>query len=427
MHAPGLHSGAGDGRRRPYAGMRAGGLLLFSISIVAAFASCARVTTPTLPREDLFSLGLGNMENQLDLFMVDGRPLNRTNLIYVKGGRIYIVNGNASKIMELTPFGDLVFMLYNADVNPQPVILKPAAAGGNEPNRLAQSYPLADPGVMAVDGEKRLYVEDRVGPLQGRFDESTGTTHYAHVLRFDRDGKLIDYLGQEGVGGTPFPFIEAVHITAQDEPVVVCRVPPARWIVYWFTREGSLLYRVEFDRDYLPAPQDALPFLEGIFADYNRRELLLAVSYYREGINASTRTTDTWLHVGTRIHRFDIAKAEYVGQVDVPDAGMRRERVGASELEIPSPPYEFLGNTRNGFLFFLKPEEANTYRLLVLDSRGREHARRLISVEEQELTFKKITLSEEGVLAALLGLNDGARVVWWRADRLVEGTGDARR
>ncbi len=425
MHAPGLRSGAGYGRRPSPAGMRA--LAFLSTVIVVAFVSCTKISTPTLPREELFSLGLGNMENQIDLFMVDGRPLNRSNLIYVKGGRIYIVNGNASKIMEFTPFGDLVFLLYNAEVNPQPVILKPVAAGADEPNRRAQGYALADPGVMAVDGEKRLYVEDRVGPLRGRFDESTGTTHYAHVLRFDRDGKLIDYLGQEGAGGTPFPFIDAIRITAHDEPVVVCRVPPARWIVYWFTREGSLLYRVEFDRDYLPAPQDTLPFLEAIFADYSRRELLLAVSYYREEINASTRTPETWLHVGTRIHRFDIARAEYVGQVDVPDAGMRRERVGASELEIPSPPFEFLGNTRNGYLFFLKPEEANAYQLLVLDARGREHARRLITVEDKELSFKKLTLSEEGVLAALLGLNDGARVVWWRADRLIEGAGDARR
>jgi hypothetical protein len=307
------------------------------------------------------------------------------------------------------------------------VILKPAAVEGDSPNRRAQSYALADPGILAVDGDKRLYVEDRVGLLQGRFDESTGTTHYAHVLRFDRNGRLIDYLGQEGVRGTPFPFVDAIRITAADEAVVVCRVPPARWIVYWFTREGSLLYRVEFDRDYLPAPQDALPFLEGIFADYSRRELLLAVSYYKEEINASTRTPETWLHVATRIHRFDIARAEYVSHVEVPDAGMRREHVGASELEIPSPPYEFLGNTRSGHLFLLKPEETNTYQLLVLDPRGREQARRLLTVEDHDLYFKKLALSEEGVLVGLLGLYDGARVVWWRGDGLPEGSGDARR
>ena len=402
-------------------------LLILVTTIVALAGSCARVRAPTLPREELFSLGLGNMENQIDLFMVDGRPLKKRNLIYLKGGRIYIVNGNSSKIMELTPFGDLVFLLYNADTNPQPVILKPVATGGDEPNRRAQSYALSDPGVLAVDGEKRLYVEDRVGLLQGRADESTGTTHYAHVLRFDRNGRLLDYLGQEGVRGTPFPFIEAIRITAHDEAVIVCRVPPARWIVYWFAREGSLLYRVELDREYLPAPQNTLPFLEGVFADYTRRELLLAVSYYKEEINASTRTPETWLHVATRIHRFDIARAEYVSYAEVPDAGMRREQVGASELEIPSPPYEFLGNTRSGHLFFLKPEETNTYELLVLDARGREQARRLLTVEDQELYFKKLALSEEGVLVALLGLYDGARVVWWRGDRLTEGAGNARR
>ncbi len=401
--------------------------LALAALVLVSLASCAARRAPTLPREELFSLALGNMENQIDLFMVEGRPLKRRNLVYLKGGRIYIVNGSASKIMEFTPFGDLVFLLYNAETNPQPVILPPAVTEGESPNRRAQSYPFADPGLIAVDGEKRLYVEDRVGLLQGRFDESTGTTHYAHILRFDRSGRLIDYLGQEGVRGTPFPFVDAIRITGGDEPVVVCRVPPARWIVYWFTREGSLLYRVEFDRDYLPAPQDALPFLEGIFADYVRRELLLAVSYYKEEINASTRTPETWLHVATRIHRFDLGRAEYLGHVEVPDAGVRREQVGASDLEIPSPPYEFLGNTRSGHLFFLKPEDANSYQLLVLDSRGREQARRQLTVEEHELYFKRLALSEEGVLVALLGLYDGARVVWWRGDRLTEGSADARR
>jgi hypothetical protein len=403
--------------------------------VTVVCASCTGGRLPTLPREELFSLALGSMENQIDLFMIAGKPLKKRNLIYLKGGRIYIVNGSASKVMELSPYGDLVSLLYNPDTNPMPVILKTPAPGADEPNRVAQAYPLSDPGVMAVDGEKRLYIEDRVGPLQGRFDESTGTTHYAHVLRFDRSGKLVDYLGQEGVKGTPFPFVDAIRMTAHDEAVVVCRVPPARWIVYWFTREGSLLYRVEFDRDYLPATdkgtaeekQRTVASLENIYADADRRELLLAVSYYREEMNTSTRTPETWLHVSSRIHRFDLARAQYVGRVDVPDAGTRREQVGATEVEIPSAPYEFLGNTRNGYLYFLKPEQADTYQLLVLDSRGREHARRLITVEERELVFKKMFLSEEGVLVALLGLEDGARVAWWRSDRLAEGPANARR
>jgi hypothetical protein len=241
----------------------------------------------------------------------------------------------------------------------------------------------------------------------------------SRVLRFDRNGNQIDYLGQEGIRGTPFPFVSDLHITARDDVVVICRIPPTRWIVYWFDRSGMLMYRVEIDVENLPGMKDAVPFLESIRPDYHRQDLLLALSYYRNDINPATRTLESVSQVAQRVYRFDLPAEQYRGYIEVPSPGERRERVGGAELEIPAPSFQLVGNTRTGHLFFLRPDAPNQYVLLVLDERGREVAQRVITIEDSELFFKTVSLSDEGALIALLGEQDGARIVWWRSDKLV--------
>jgi hypothetical protein len=390
------------------------GAVLFLVLLVG----CARPVATNLKREELFSLSLGAMEDQIELFVTDGSPLKYDSHVYLKGGRIYITNGSASKIMEFTPFGDLVFLLYNGEINPQPVILE-RAAEGETANRRAQAFPLLKLGAVAVDDTKRIYVVDEIPPAQREQDPETGTTYLGRVLRFDRDGNLIDYLGQEGIRGTPFPHIESLHITAQDEPVVVCRVPPDGWWVFWYSRAGELLYRVEINRTSLPGMRDAIPALVKVLPDYNRRDLLMAIAYYRNEVNRDTRTLEAVSEAALQLHRFSLAEESYGEVLDLPSAGTRSERVGATELSIPAPSFEILGNTRTGHFFLLRPEESNQYLLLVLDASGREVARRLLTIEDSELYYKDVSVSETGVVVGLLGLEDGARVVWWRSDRLV--------
>jgi hypothetical protein len=384
-------------------------------------SGCGQPVATSLKREELFSLALGAMEDQIELFVVDGAPMRYRNHIYLKGGRIYITNGGASKIMEFTPFGDLVFLLYNGDINPQPVILE-RATEGETANRRAQAFPLLNIGAMAVDGAKRIYVEDEIPPAQREQDPETGTTYLARVLRFDRDGNLIDYLGQEGVRGTPFPHIESVHVTARDEPVVVCRVPPDGWWVFWYSRSGELFYRVEINRDSLPGMRNAVPALVKVMPDYYRHDLLMAVAYYRNEVNRDTRTLEAVSEAAFQLHRFSLTESNYGEVLDLPSAGTRSERVGATELEIPAPSFEILGTARNGDLFLLRPEETNQYLLLILDASGREIARRLLTIEDSELFYKDMSVSDEGVITGLLGLEDGARIVWWRSDRLLSET-----
>ena len=280
-------------------------IILCAMLIGLLIVGCGTPSIEKLNREELFTLTLGKMENQIDLFQVPGVPFNRKNLIYMKGGRVYISNGNSSKIMEFTSYGDLLFLLQSSESNPTPFMLAEESNEQDVTNRSARSFPFQNIGAVVVESAKNLFVEDEVPLEQREVDEQYGVLYYKRVLRFDRNGRYIDFLGQEGVGGSPFPFIESVHITAQDNLVVVSRLA-ARWVVFWFDRDGYLIYRVEVDAEYLPPHKGYIPTVATILPDLSSPSLFLMVTYYEEEINESTKTLDASDKALSRIYRFSL-------------------------------------------------------------------------------------------------------------------------
>jgi hypothetical protein len=394
-------------------------LFIFLVAVLFLFGSCGEASIENLNREELFSLGLGKMENQVDLFQVPGVPFKRRNRIYRKGGRIYISNGNSAKIMEFTTYGDLVFLLQNAEQNPRSIILESDVSQENFTNRSAQSFPFQNIGSLVVDSKKRLYVEDEVPPDQREVDDNTGVVYYKRILRFDREGILIDFLGQEGIGGTPFPFIQSLHITASDELVIITRLM-SEWKIFWFNSEGFPVYNVHVDSEHLPVMENSIVSLDKVIPDYRRRDLLMMITFYEEKINPATQTRDAISKSLGRIYRFDLVKEVYDSYIDVPQSGTRKESVGGMELEVPAPSYEMLGITLDGNYFFMRPLDFNRYELLALSEKGKVKARRVFTVEDSEIFFKFLDLSEEGILSGLLCFQEEVKIVSWRSDRLVK-------
>ena len=64
-------------------------------------------------------------------------------------------------------------------------------------------------------------MEDVVPDARAEEDEENHAYLNRVVRRFDTSGVYLDYLGQEGIGGTPFPYIEAIHVNEADEIIVV--------------------------------------------------------------------------------------------------------------------------------------------------------------------------------------------------------------
>jgi hypothetical protein len=158
---------------------------------VLTLAGCQRKGIEELLSSELFSLSMGKMEDQVDLFQFDNAMVERPTSITMRDGWFYIANGSASKVMEFSSYGDLLFLLYNPQTNPTPSILGPADTSGAAATDVASTrgyvaYPFADIGQIAVASDRTLYVEDAVPEAKQVNDADRGVIRSRTILRFDR-------------------------------------------------------------------------------------------------------------------------------------------------------------------------------------------------------------------------------------------------
>ncbi|MDR0386676.1 MAG: hypothetical protein LBH57_01435 [Treponema sp.] len=388
------------------------------VSAALVFCGCHKEQVLSVTREDLFSLDIGRMEDQIDLFNLEGsRSVQKTSLA-MRDGLFYISNGNGGKIVRYTSFGDLLFMIYNEETNPPPLSLRPLGNHDGVVTRWALTYPLLSPGAIAVDSRKHIYAEDRLPYERHGFDRENKALLDSMILHFDADGRFVEYLGQEGPGGTPFPRISGIFAAAGDELAVVCRLPQG-WSIYWFDGEGAPLYRIPLSDKAVPIPGDrseVFPSVDAIAAAPDARRLFIKVDYYRNTYDESTNTRSGNEGDGSVIWIMNVEDGSYTGAIEVPffeyTAVVNNRQVTENLL------YSMLGVIKNNRVFLSFPVEGG-YSILILSADSREQRRGFIRVDDEELRFNAFNLSEDGILSGLLATDWEAKIVWWRTDRLV--------
>ena len=388
-------------------------------ALTLIFVSCSGGgdTVRSVKRESLFSLGYGTLEDQIDLFRIEGMAPPLKTRITMRDGIFFLSNGNGAKVLTLSSFGDLLSMIYNPDKNPPPVVL--GSPEGAPKGRAAHTYPFNEPGEIAVDSNKHVYVEDRLPPERRTFDSGTSTALEHVVLRFSTDGEFIDFLGQEGVGGTPFPVIIGLYVTAQDDCVVVCMTREA-WIVYWFDTRGLVKSTVRIRRDSLPLPDDRglMPSLDKIYPDPDGGGIFLKVDYYSESIDPATKTRSGIHYDRAFVYRMDSSTAAYTDKYEILPFEPSKSR---GDEDSPPRVWEFLGAARGRNLFFTTTDEEGNTFIAVYSGSARVLKRYSIRIDSDELQYTTLYLSPDGILCALMGTRFEARVVWWRFDRILSG------
>ncbi|HTX71351.1 MAG TPA: hypothetical protein VMC79_00860 [Rectinemataceae bacterium] len=396
-------------------------------------------------REQLFTLSYGPAEDQLNLFQMDNTASPLKTRIAMREGIFYIANGNSGKVVRYSSFGDVLSMIYNPDKNPEPVLLKvlpskadsggaakasslqhPSTTPTGEPGagRHAIAYPFRAVGEIAVDSAQRIFVEDRL-PLERRVeDKESGAMLDYVVLRFDKDGQFIDYLGQEGIGGTPFPFIVGIYITPTDDCVVVS-VTQDSWLVNWFDSRGTMVNGLRLRRDALPMPDkgaDLIASLDKILPDPEGRSLLIKIDYYRESVDPATKSPSGIEFASSWIFQMNPRDASYSERWQIPDIErtIKGGANGATVRDVRIP--ELIGAAGNAFFLMTGDDAGKTY-LSTFDRTSHLITRYSIDIAPEEQFYNAFTLSKEGILCALLGTRYEARIVWWRFDRIVKGLG----
>lgn len=424
--------------------MIAGRKILNVILISAVFIllySCSQRGVSVLKRKTLFSLNIGKIDNEMDLFQFQGRALTAKNRIFMKNGIFYIANGNSGKVMEFSSYGDLIFMLYNPLMNTKPVLLDSDVSNKVKVTRRAVKYNFYRVGEIAIDNNNSLWIEDAVPEDKYVKDKKRGIVLTKVVRHFNRNGELINYIGQEGIGGTPFPFIENLYITSRNEPVVVSRTP-SDWEIFWFYSSGELRYHIRIDENHLPditSSDNKKAEISKIITDYNSPVLYVAVSYFENIIDPSTHARSGVKKTGSLIYSLNLDTGKYTKVIDIPDNEEIKEVLGTREIKIPGPSYELLGITEGRFLFFIRNEGINKYRLLIKKisstvkgntgntrasangtAEGRTAVTKDITIEDTALHFKYITLDPSGILYGMLADDSKVHIVWWRSDKLLK-------
>jgi len=392
------------------------------------FFSCEADQPVVLEKESLFRIALGKMEDQLDIFEVGGVAQPKKNVVDMVDGSVFVANGNANKVMEFTSFGDLISLIYDPEENPIPVVLqRRSESGGRISTRSATEYSFNQLGEIAVTSEKQVLVEERISEERSIVDEELGVRLNRIVLRFDADGELIDYLGQEGIGGTPFPYVDRLFVTEGDDLIVVTRTME-RWIVFGYSDRGELLYRVDISLNRLPVPGDetVIPILENIVPGPSGERVFLKLDYYRERLDEQTGASYGIQRDQSRLYWLDLESGRYEGYVVIPSdsGGLFREE--GREDPTAEALYELIGVARGGHLFLLRRENRAQRRLLILTTEGRAVRRRTLEMDEGQQVFRSIRVSPDGIITSLIGREDFAEVVWWRADRLIGNRNEER-
>lgn len=392
---------------------------LFSGLAIISLSSCApQNTTASLEETEIFSLEYGNFEDELNVY--DYTRIGTINLdMAMYDGFFYISNAESKKVMELNSYGDLLTLFYNEEVTPRPSFAIDDATVENA-TRKAIEYPFNKLGKIAVDGRKYLYAVDSLPEERQEMNETETQVLSQIVLRFDGEGKFIDYLGQQGPGGTPFPYVRNIYVTKDNELVVVCN-NGGGFVVYWFSMSGYLLFTVPIDADLVPSPysedQAAYIEIENVIPDSNSRVLYVNVNYYVEKIDESSHMQSGIEYDSSQIQVLNVETGSYAKPLSI--LPYEEENVSDFSSTTYKIPYDFLGVTESGWLFFILSTEKG-FVIQMVQSNGQKILTGQLDLDHSKMLYYTFALDKTGILSIIKVQPDKAVVSWWRTDDLLQ-------
>ncbi len=397
-------------------------VLILSVLFILIFTGCHQDEIATLKQQELFSIDYGTFENELTMFSL-GTPGDINTNIYMQDGFFFIANGEGKKVMQFTSYGDIIGIYYNPDFNPVPSFISEVTEehGSQKSTQQSLEYPFSQLGKITADSFKNWYVVDTLPPERQEYDSENTLALRQVILRFSQDGTYIDYLGQEGPGGTPFPYIKNLYTTSNNEIVVICQTIKSH-LAFWFSSEGYLKYTIPVTIDSLPRlekipSENQFISLDAVVPDYTYEKLYVKVNYHKTAFDTSTRTVSGIDFVESRLYTLDLEKKSYTNPLIIP-AYEKKVQSGYSSTSYLVP-YSLLGITESGWIFFMLAED-DGFIVQIVQLNGQRILHRHIPFDFEAIKYHSISLSPKGIISALQIEEDKAKVSWWRTDSLIE-------
>ena len=394
-------------------------LFLAAIIIIVTFSACSRNNTiQSISETELFSLNYGNFEEQLSV--TDLNQIGDIRLgISMRDGFFYIVDGFSKKIMELNSYGDMLSLFYNEDSNTSDIIQRYDNLAESIFHEI--SYPFDYPGQIALDSNKCIYTVCTI-PRNRQEQGEGGILYTQAVLRISRDGSSVDYIGQQGPGGTPFPHIRRIYTTQKDELVVVSNSLDG-FIVYWFGTDGFLKYMIPISTKNTPQIENNNPeneiyiTLENVIPDLQEYKLYLKVDYYTSFVDEESKVQSGINCTQTLLWPLNCETGVYGEPVSIPPYE-ESVVVDYSKLTYKIP-YDFLGVTASGWKFFIIKTDTG-FNVEMIQNESQKILHRHFDVNHSDNLFYDMSLSADGIITALYIDKEKARTVWYRTDTLID-------
>lgn len=402
--------------------------LLFCLAVIVpafVFFSCGRYSKiKSVAEEELFTMNYGNFEEEINLFGIKNAGNIRTDLT-MRDGFFYIVNGEAGKILSLNSYGDLLSLYYSEDDYSKKNSGLPSKSTDGIWNPV--EYPFEYTGKIAVDSRKYMYVVGTVPKERNEQDEDENLLYSQVVLCFSSDGTVVDYIGQQGPGGTPFPTIKGIYTTENNELVVVCFTNDGLK-VFWFNTNGFLRYEIPVLASKVPlispesvnynaSPSDLFVAVENVVPDSYSERLYVKIDYYIPFIDEESKVQSGVDYIQSMVYPLNIEKSVYEEPMNVPPFEVSITE-DFSKISY-SLPYDFLGVTRSNWFFFIITTE-NGFSVEMIQPGEQNVLKRQFDVNHSEILYYSFSLSKEGIISALLADRENARIVWWRTDELLD-------
>ncbi len=386
---------------------------------ILLLVNCTKPIQKDLKREDRFTLNYGSFENELNLFSLSNSLNRKDTQIFMKEGLFYIANSGGQKILKTSSFGDLLSFYYNPETNIKPAFTDDLDAKSYSSTTKVIEYSFNHPCNLVVTDAKHMFVVDTVLEERIEYDHEENLALRNIILHFDEQGNFLDYIGQDGINGIPFPSIEGLYTNSENDLIVTCRTQKGITI-YWYNKNLDLLYKMPIFFDSVPRPYDddlkVFSSIDKVMPNFDKKSLYVKLDYYVEKKDVSTGVSLGVEYDKSYLYFLNITNGKYEKKIELcPYEG--KESTDGVDLSYKKV-YELMGVTKNDWCFLFTPIE-DAYALLLIDLKSQTHYRKKLEVKNYEMLYNTFFLSPEGIISALLAQQDKASVSWWRVDKII--------
>ncbi len=395
--------------------------ICITICTVIILASCGSVSSEYLSREKLFEINYGKLEDEIDITQKKTFDIPVSTVLTMKDGIIYILNGNLQKIMKFNSYGDLLSVIMNRDLNPDPVIVDRENSEEIMTNRKGIYFPFNNANNIAVDSDQNIYVSDTLSSDRQEWDDNLDTMLTGVVYRFDKRGSYSDFLGQDGPGGMPFPYITDLQTNSKNDLVVISKTSDSS-PVYWFDSTGKLLFQIDIRNSTIPSPdeENISLLVDTINIPEKDHKLFIKCDLYRKIINSQTGKESDIDYLKSSVYVLNLENRSFESVTDIPEVFTSSSSNISFSEERLQVIYNTLGILGDDRIVLSTIIDDNSHKLLVLNTNGNVIYTTKLNTGEIALNSMDIDLDSNGIITSILSGSDSSSVVWWRTDRILK-------